>query len=101
MNHFIKLPDGMIINVAKVTAVTHAHSKNTTTIFVVGDTVLRNWQEVHDPDNKIYDYFEQIAQDIRIANLPVNVELCRKCDKERSNDQDEDCPHCGEMWAPF
>ena len=100
--HFIKLPDGTIINVANVgmvaswTEIFGAATIQYTAIQVINEECRRE-----DTDGKIYDYFERIAQDIRIANLPVNVELCWKCDKERSNDQDEDCPHCGEMWAPF
>jgi hypothetical protein len=63
MNHFIKLPDGKIINVAHVRRVEKIElsgAENLTGIwwFEVGS------ERLSDPDGTVYAYFDSIAQKI-------------------------------------
>ena len=65
MNHFIKLPDGTIINVAHVRKVTRPIPDY---VYIdTGNTIEEdqdNPSDYHDQDGKIYAYFESIAQEI-------------------------------------
>ena len=64
MNHFIKLPDGTIINVAHVVMVekTDYLAQN----LIQGVRIHDNQMdyEFKDPDGTIYEYFNSIAQEI-------------------------------------
>jgi len=70
MNHFIKLPDGTIINVAHVQTIEQDTSNFS------DEAIVRIWIEggdetiqFRDPDGAIYAYFESIAREITQANL--------------------------------
>ena len=67
MNHFIKLPDGAIINVAHVERVRASSLKNYGT--KEKPRMMRytsiNGSQVEDLDGKIYEYFNSIAQEIK------------------------------------
>ena len=61
---FIKLPDGTIINVAHVRFVAHDSDRipdDHVRIYTGGEG---GWQTYYDPDGKIYEYFNSIAQQI-------------------------------------
>lgn len=65
MNHFIKMPDGTIINVANITHLEHAVSDMPHIEQAV--TILYFYQEhrtVRDPNGAVYAYFESIAQEL-------------------------------------
>ena len=65
MNHFIKLPDGTIINVAHVRWIMR-HIPDYVTLYI-GQSIEEEQDfpaGYHDPDGKIYEYFNSIAQEI-------------------------------------
>jgi hypothetical protein len=63
MNHFIKLPDGTIINVAHVRRVEQTDSEYKRDGRRVSVTDINGVKHV-DSGNKIYAYFESIAQEL-------------------------------------
>ena len=64
--NFIKLPDGTIINVAHVRFVDRDNdriSDDNVRIYTGGEG---GWQAYYDPDGKIYEYFNSMAQEVGI-----------------------------------
>jgi len=62
MTHFIKLPDGTIINVANVRFVDRESDRipdDNVRIYTGGEG---GWQTYYDPDGNIYSWFEEKAQ---------------------------------------
>ena len=66
MNHFIKLPDGTIINVAHVESVDTETHKDSVGLVIAKYTVIGlasgESHKIKDPNGAIYAFFNSIAQ---------------------------------------
>ena len=75
MTHFIKLPDGTIINTAHVESIYHEASETGGWGITVINSVMKYGAfNVDDPTGAIYSYFNSIAEPIVATEESIGVD---------------------------